>query len=146
MNETFQSCLTKQSEIKKLFSSCKTAEEKYQKIIEMGRALPSFPEEWKREENLVAGCQSQVFLHVELKENKLFFYASSEALISAGLVALLLAAYHMEPPEAVIGCPPTFLEELGIQTALTPGRSHGLSSILLRMKREAVKFLLTHKS
>lgn len=146
MSEKFISCMQKQSELKSLFASCKATEEKYQKIIELGRDLPSFPDEWKTEENLVFGCQSQVFLKTEFMDGKVFFHATSEALISAGLVALLLAVYNGEAPEAVIGCPPLFLEELGIQSALTPGRSHGLSSIHLRMKKEALKFLLTSKS
>ncbi len=138
----FQTCLTKQEEVKKLFQSCKTPEEKHYKLIEMGRALPIFPEEHKTAENLVFGCQSRVFLQTTFADGKVFFKATSDALISAGLVALLLAVYSDEKPETIIGCPPRFLDDLGIQSALTPGRSHGLMSIHLRMKQEALKSLV----
>lgn len=146
MLETFHSCLRKQEEIKKLFLSCSSPEEKYQKLIELGRMLPVFPEEWKTPDNLVSGCQSQVFLQVSFENRKVIFKATADALISAGLVALLTAVYNDEPPEAIIGCPPRFLEDLGIQAALTPGRSHGLMSIHLRMKKESIKYLTLNQN
>lgn len=139
MDQRFSSCLEKQERVKKNFANCKTPSEIYEKIIELGRALGHFPEEWKTAENLVAGCQSQVYLNAELVDGQVRFTVGADALISAGLAALLLATYNNEPPEAVLRCPPAFLEALGIQTALTPGRSHGLASIHMRMKLEAVK-------
>ncbi len=140
-DEHFSSCLEKQERVKKSFASCKTPGEIYEKIIELGRMLGHFPEEWKTRENLVSGCQSQVYLHAEFIEGKIRFFVGADALISAGLAALLLAVYNDETPEAVLGCAPLFLESLGVQAALTPGRSHGLASIHLRMKQEAVKLL-----
>jgi cysteine desulfuration protein SufE len=139
MTQEFASCLEKQEKIKKSFSNCSTPNETYQQLIELGRTLPLFPEEWKKEENLVSGCQSRVYLHTELSEGKILFHAEAEALISAGLVALLIAVYSGEPPEAILSCPPDFLKDLGLHAALTPGRSHGLASIHLRMKQEALK-------
>lgn len=141
-NEQFSSCLIKQERIKKNFAACKATGEIYEKIIELGRLLAPFPEEWKTAEHLVSGCQSQVYLYSELVEGKVRFLVGADALISAGLAALLLAVYNDESPEAVLGCPPTFLESLGIPAALTPGRSHGLASIHLRMKQEALRFLV----
>lgn len=138
--------MEKQAEIKKLFQTCHTPDEKYQKLIELGRILPFFNENWKIPENLVSGCQSQVFLHTTYADGKIFFNIYSDALISAGLAALLVSVYNAEVPEAIIACPPNFLEELGIQAALTPGRSHGLASIHLRMKQEALKFLMHSKN
>lgn len=100
------------------------------------------PEEHKREENQVIGCQSVVYLHSYLQEGKLYFIASSEALISAGLAALLLEVYNGLPPELLLQHRPTFLNELGIYATLSPGRSNGLSSMFLRMQKEALKSLL----
>ena len=140
----FSSCLLKQSKVKLLFSSCQTAEQKYTKIIELGRALPPFCSSLKTEENVVKGCQSRMYLHATLIEGKVLFQLDSEALISAGLGALLLSVYNEEPPEAILSCPPLFLEELGIHASLSPSRSNGLASLFLRMKKEALNFLIAN--
>ncbi|MDR2539846.1 MAG: SufE family protein [Chlamydiales bacterium] len=139
---TFESCLRKQTLVKKLFESCITPEEKYQKIIELGKNLPPFPSLGRTSENLVKGCQSTMYLLSCLKERKMYFEVCSEALISAGLAALLLSIYQGEPPEVILKCPPLFLEELGLYAALSPSRSNGLSSLFLRMKQEALKALI----
>lgn len=118
------------------------AEELYKKLIEMGKALPPYPLLFKTKEHLVRGCQSDLYLNASLKEGKLFFDALSESLISAGLAAFLISVYNGEPPETLLQHSPTFLEELGISTSLSPGRSNGLSSIHLRMKQEALKQFL----
>jgi cysteine desulfuration protein SufE len=138
----FASCLAKQAQVKQLFSTCKEAEKKYEKLIELGRTLPPFPEKYKIPENLVKGCQSQMYLHATCINGKCFFQAHSEALISAGLVALLLLVYNDELPEAILSCPPLFLEELQLHKSLSPGRSNGLAGLLLRLKQEALKFLM----
>lgn len=138
----FESCLKKQNAVKALFSTCITEEERYKKIIELGRELPRLPSEYKKAENIVLGCQSTVYLNSTLKEGFLFFEAEADALISAGLVALLIHVYSGETPEAMLKCPPTYLEELGVNASLTPSRSNGLYSMHLRMKQDALKWLL----
>lgn len=138
----FESCLKKQSEIKALFSNCASEEDRYKKIIELGRALPRLPEKYKVPDNIVQGCQSSVYLHSTLKDGLIIFEAEADALISAGLAALLVRVYSGETPEVMLKCPPTYLEELGISASLTPSRSNGLYSIHLRMKQEALKLLL----
>ncbi len=138
----FQSCLIKQARVKLLFSTCLTAEQKYTKIIELGRALPPFCSSLKMDENLVKGCQSRMYLYATFSEGKVFFRLDSEALISAGLGALLLSVYNEESPDVILSCPPLFLEELGIQKSLSPSRSNGLASLFLRMKKEALRFLV----
>ena len=142
MDHLFKSCLEKQERVKALFAPFSTPTEKYQRIIALGQKLPPFPLEELKPENLVSGCQSQVFLHTTLVNGRVQFRVHADALFSAGLAALLLAVYDGEPPEVVLGCPPAFLDALGIHAALTPGRSHGLSSIHLRMKKESMKFLV----
>lgn len=138
----FSSCLSKQQRVKLLFKDCATPELKYEKIISLGRELPSYPQELKLPGFLVKGCQSQMYLHSTLVDGKIHFQVFSEALISSGLAGLLLAVYSDETPEAVLGCPPLFLEELAIHGSLSPGRSNGLSSLFLRMKQDAVNFLI----
>jgi len=144
---SFKSCLYKQDRIKKLFSSCSSSDEKYQKIIEIGRSLSPFPADLKLEENIVKGCQSLMYLSARTDaEGRMLFQAGSEALISSGLAALLIKAYHEEPPEVVLKCPPRFLQELGIYASLTIGRANGLASLFLKMKNESLKFLIKNNN
>jgi cysteine desulfuration protein SufE len=129
--------LDKQEEIQKIFQTCPTPEQKYQKVIELGRALPPFDPSQKIEANLVHGCQSQMYLHTLYKEGRLYFNADSEALISKGLAAILITVYQGEAPASIISSPPTFLKEIGLLQALSPGRSNGLLSLYLHMKAAA---------
>lgn len=142
----FESCLKKQEKLIHFFSEFSSTEEKYRQLIEWGRLLPPMPLEFKTDENIVQGCQSIVYLHSSFKEGKVFFQASSEALISSGLANLLLSVYNEEPPEVVLKCPPSFLDTLGIHTSLTPGRSNGLFSMHLRMKQDALKILVNNQN
>ena len=129
--------------IKQKFSSLKTPDERYALLIQMGRALPPFPSEQKTPANIVPGCQSTLYLCATLVDNKLFFSAAADALISAGLAALLIEAFSGSTPEEILTSSPTFLQELGITAALSPNRSNGLSSIYLRMKQIALKNIKT---
>jgi cysteine desulfuration protein SufE len=138
----FESCLEKQNLVKKIFNDCSTEEEKYQKIIEFGRQLPRLSEIYKIPENIVKGCQSTVHLRSYWLDQGIIFEAESDALISAGLAAILLKVYSGESPETILKCPPTYLEELGISASLTPSRANGLYSIHLRMKQDALRLLI----
>lgn len=84
-----------------------------------------------------------MYLHSYLDNNKMHFSAYSEALISAGLAALLIAVYDGEGPEIVLKCPPLFLETIGIHSSLSPSRANGLSSLFLKMKQESLRCLST---
>lgn len=139
---SYASCLEKQQKLSALFASYATPDARYQKIIELGRTLPPYPPHLMTPDHIVSGCQSIVYLASTLENGRIQFQIHSEALISAGLAALLLAIYNDETPEAVLKCPPAFLDQLGIHASLTPGRSNGLSSMYLRMKQEALKYLL----
>lgn len=138
----FKTCLQKQEQMKALFSECQNEEAKYEKIIELGKKLHKLHPSLRVKENLVEGCQSQMYLHTDISDNKIFFEADSDAMISAGLAYLLISVYSGETPEAVLKCPPTFLEELEISSSLSPSRANGLYSLHLRMKQEALKALV----
>jgi cysteine desulfuration protein SufE len=131
----------KQETIESNFASCRSQEEIYQKIMEWGKNLPTFDEKWRTEENRVTGCQSLMYLHAEVSDNKMLFSADSDALISKGLAALLVFFYNEESPETILKEPPTFLESI-VLNALTPGRANGFSSLYLRMKQAALKALM----
>jgi cysteine desulfuration protein SufE len=138
----FDSCLEKQQKLKDLLLACSSEEEKYEKIIELGRQQPPLSECYKTAENLVSGCQSQTYLHSYELNDKIIFEAASDALISAGLAALLIKVYSEETTEVILKCPPTYLDELGIRSSLTPNRANGLYSMHLRMKQDALKIMV----
>jgi len=123
------------------FSSLPLLEDRYHLLIEMGRALPPYPAEWKMEKYLVKGCQSTLYLHAECKKGILYYAATSDALISAGLAALLLAVYNGETPEAILKTPLTFLQKFNLHASLSPMRSNGLDHLHRQMVREALHFL-----
>jgi sulfur transfer protein SufE len=135
------SCREKQNEIKALFAACSTEDEKYKKIIEMGKKLPKLKADDKTSDNIVKGCQSTMYLRSFMREGLVYFEADSEALISAGLASILIHVYNGETPETILTCPPTFLDDLGLSASLSPSRSSGLYSVHLRMKQDALKFL-----
>lgn len=128
--------------LKRKFSSCSSARHRYEKIIELGREAPPLADYHKVSQALVAGCQSQLYLRVYLQEDLIFFEAQADALIANGLAALLLEVYSGLTPEIVLKCPPTYLQELEIPASLTPSRANGLASLYLRMKQEALRFLV----
>lgn len=136
------SCLERQTTLENRFSKILDPRGRYELIIDLGRQLKkasrseiAFPE------NLVHGCQSEVYLKSRLENGKVFFEIYSEALISSGLAALLLMIYQGETPETILTCPPTCLEQMGIHASLSPGRSNGLANIHLRMKQESLRHL-----
>lgn len=142
----FDSCLEKQQKIKDVFLACPSEEAKYEKIIEMGRRQSPLAPTYKVPENLVKGCQSQMYLYSYWSGNTIMFEAESDALVSAGLAALLVQVYTGETPEAILKCPPTYLDEIGISSSLTPNRASGLYSMHLRMKQDALKMLVERES
>lgn len=147
MTLDFSSCLQKQQDLKIQFTGCITADLRYKKIIELGSKLPLLESKHKTPENLVYGCQSELYLYTSYdSKGLLHFVADSEALISKGLAALLLYVYSEESPETILKCPPQILSELGIPQSLSPSRSNGLSSLYLRMKQEALKHLTPNGS
>lgn len=140
----FTTCLEKQNLIAKIFAACPTEDAKYQKIIDFGKQLPSFDVNYKTEDCIVKGCQSTMYLQSLYCEGRVRFNAASDALISAGLAAILIAIYNDESPETILKCPPSVLETLGISASLSPSRANGLYSIHLKMKQDALRLLLKH--
>ncbi|HEX2580309.1 MAG TPA: SufE family protein, partial [Rhabdochlamydiaceae bacterium] len=121
--------------------TCQTPEGRYQKIIEMGRQLPPFNPTSRTPANLVPGCQSIMYLETTLNNGKLFLNADSEALISKGLAALLIYVYSDESPATIAHYPPTFIQEIGLLSAISPARSNGLASLYHKLRQEALKYL-----
>lgn len=134
--------MNRQDELKKLFTSCKTPEERYELIIALGKKLPPLSSTHKSSNNLVEGCQSQLYLHSTFVNGKLHFEIDSDALISKGLGAILLYLYNDETPENILKHPPTLLAELNIFTSLSPTRANGLKSLYTKMQKIALQYLV----
>ena len=144
MSTDFSFCLARQNALVESFSQLKDPQARYTRLIEMGRELSKhYCKEIALSEYLVRGCQSEVFLIARREKDKVFFKIYTEALISAGLVAILLEIYQGESPETIIKCPPSCLQQLGLHTSLTPARSNGLASIYLKMQQEALRLLVS---
>lgn len=107
--------------------------DRYQYIIDLGKALPTYPEEWKVAEYKIDGCQSQVWLRPEVKDGQLHFAATSDAAIVTGLIAILLRIYNQRTPAEILATQPEFLTALGLDKHLSPTRSNGLNAMLERI-------------
>ena len=114
--------------------------ERYKHIIKLGRELAPLDEEYKIEENLVRGCQSQVWLHTSMKDGKVIFEADSDAAITKGLVALMVRFYSDRTPETILNTEPLFVKKIGMQEHLSPTRSNGLASMVKQMKIYAMAY------
>lgn len=114
--------------------------DKYQYIIDMGKQLPEFPDEWKTDENKINGCQSQVWIHHEFSDGELKLNAISDAAIVSGLIALLMKIYNQRTPAEILSTQPTFLADLGLDKHLSPTRSNGLHAMLKRISELAVHY------
>ncbi|MGE0632822.1 MAG: SufE family protein [Pseudobdellovibrionaceae bacterium] len=131
----------RQKKIVQDFSVFANWEDKYKKIIEMGRALPEMPEALKTEEAKVKGCQSQVWLHAALNDKKeIVFQADSDAMITKGLIAILVQVYSQATPQDILASPADFLKELGLESHLSPSRANGLFSMLKQIRYYATAF------
>jgi cysteine desulfuration protein SufE len=113
--------------------------EKYEYIIELGKELEQFPEAKKTEERLIEGCQSRVWLDSKFEDGKMFFRADSDAIITKGIIGLLIRVLNNETPETIATSDLFFIKEIGLQEHLSPSRANGLLSMVKRMKLEALK-------
>jgi cysteine desulfuration protein SufE len=115
--------------------------EKYEYLIELGKDLPIISEELKTEDRLIEGCQSRVWLNSELKNGKMDYRADSDAIITKGIIGLLIRVMNNQTPEVIISNELLFIKAIGLQEHLSPTRSNGLLGMVKRMKLEAIKSL-----
>lgn len=131
----------KEQEIIDEFSMYDDWMDKYAYIIELGKQMPKIEEGLKTKERLISGCQSQVWLETHFEEGKMKFTADSDAIITKGLMYLLIRVADGETPIDVAKLDFGFIKEIGLQEHLSPTRSNGLLSMVQRMKMEALKLL-----
>jgi cysteine desulfuration protein SufE len=111
--------------------------DKYEYLIELGKGLEAFPEEKKTEDRLIKGCQSRVWLDAQLRDGRLYFQADSDAIITRGIISLLIGVYSGETPEAIAADDFGFVAEIGLKDNLSPTRANGLVSMIDTIKNFA---------
>ncbi|RMG64762.1 MAG: SufE family protein [Bacteroidetes bacterium] len=127
-----------EAEIVEEFSLFDDWMDKYQYIIEMGQAVEALPESDKTEDNLVRGCQSRVWLTAQTEANEVYYRADSDAIITKGLIAMLMRVLSGQPPEAIVQAELGFVDQIGIRQHLSPTRSNGLNAMIKKMKLYAL--------
>ena len=116
--------------------------DKYEYLIELGKALEAYPEEEKTEEKLIKGCQSRVWLDYELKDGKLYFRADSDAIITKGIISLLISVYSGRSPQEIANDDFAFVDQIGLRENLSPTRANGLVSMIETIKQAAASAVI----
>lgn len=134
------SVVEEQNKIVEKFTEIEDWEDKYSLLIKMGKDLGELDPEFKIEKNKISGCQSQVWMHAKLEDNKMVIFGDSDAMIVKGLVAMLIKVYSNQKPEDILSSPPEFLNKIGIDKHLSPTRKNGLGAMLKQIQLFALAF------
>ncbi len=127
-----------EKEIAEEFSMFEDWMGKYEHIIELGKSLPMIDAKYKTDDRLIKGCQSKVWLHSEFKEGKIFFTADSDAIITKGLVALVIRVLSGHTPDEIVNAKMEFINQIGLTRHLSPTRANGLVNMIKQMKLDAL--------
>ena len=114
--------------------------ERYEYMIELGKSLPVIETKFKTEDNIIKGCQSKVWLHADLESDKIVFSADSDAIITKGIVAILIRVFSNQSPEIILKTNTDFINEIGLKEHLSPSRANGLVSMIKKIKMYAVAY------
>ena len=131
--------IEKQNAIIEDFSLFDDWMEKYELIIDLGKEIEMIPNKDKRDEQLIEGCQSRVWLKSNYKDGKMFYFADSDAIITKGIISLLIKVMNGEEPKTIAKEDLFFIKEIGLQEHLSPTRANGLVEMVKRMKLDAIK-------
>lgn len=122
------------------FSMFEDWEDRYQYMIDLGKTLPLIDAQFKTENNIIRGCQSKVWVHAEMKDDKVVFTADSDAIITKGIIAILIRAFSNQSPKDIIDAKTTFIDEIGLKEHLSPTRANGLVSMIKQIKMYAIAY------
>lgn len=128
-----------EAEIVENFSMFDEWLDKYEYLIELGKNLDAYPEGEKTEENLIRGCQSRVWLNSSFEEGRIWFKADSDAIITKGIISLLISVYNGRTPEEIQASDFSFIEKIGLKENLSPTRANGLVSMIETIRRRAAE-------
>ena len=129
-----------QEEIIEEFSMFDDWEERYQYMIDLGKTLPLIDATFKTEDNLIKGCQSKVWVHAEMKDDKVVFTADSDAIITKGIIAILIRVFSNQHPQNIIEANTDFIDKIGLKEHLSPTRANGLVSMIKQLKMYAIAY------
>jgi len=127
-----------ENEIIEEFEMFEQWDDKYQYIIDLGKSLAPMKEEWKTDDRLIKGCQSRVWLFSQLEDGKIVFHADSDAIITKGVVALLVRVLSGHSAKEIVDAPLEFIDKIGLKQHLSPTRANGLVSMVKQMKLDAL--------
>jgi len=113
--------------------------DKYEYLIDLGKNLEAYPEECKTEDKLIKGCQSRVWLDYKVQDGRIYFKADSDAIITKGIISLLISVYSGRTPEEIASSDFGFIEKIGLKENLSPTRANGLASMIATIKAVALK-------
>ena len=114
--------------------------QRYEYMIELSKGLEKMDDQMKNDKNIIKGCQSKVWLHAELNEGKIKFLADSEAIITRGIIAIVLTIFNNRTPKEIIESDTNFIEKIGLKEHLSPNRANGLYSMIKQIKFYAIAF------
>ncbi|WP_396160342.1 SufE family protein [Flavobacterium sp.] len=129
-----------QNEIVSEFSMFDDWMERYEYIIELGKGLPIIEDQFKTEDNIIKGCQSKVWVYAEEKDGKVVFSADSDAILTKGIIAILIRAFSNQTPAAILEANTDFVDEIGLKEHLSATRANGLVSMIKKIKMYALAF------
>lgn len=129
-----------QNEIVDEFSMFDDWVQRYEYMIDLGKSLPLIEERYKIDENIIKGCQSKVWVHAEMEGDKLVFTADSDAIITKGIIAILIRAFSNQHPQEIIEANSDFIDEIGLKEHLSPTRANGLVSMIKQLKLYAIAY------
>ena len=129
-----------QEEIVEEFSLFDDWMQRYEYMIELGKSLPLIDPEYKTVDNIIKGCQSKVWIHADLEGDKLVFTADSDAIITKGIIAVLIRVFSNQHPDAILGADTSFIDKIGLKEHLSPTRANGLVSMIKQLKMYAIAF------
>ena len=129
-----------QEELIEEFSIFEDWMQRYEYMIDLGKSLPLINENLKNDDKLIKGCQSKVWLNSELKDDKIIFTADSDAIITKGIIAILVRVFSDQKPQAILDAKTDFIDEIGLKEHLSPTRANGLVSMIKQMKMYALAY------
>ena len=129
-----------QEELIDEFSMFEDWEERYQYMIDLGKTLPLIDERYKTPQNIIKGCQSKVWVHAEMEGDKVVFTADSDAIITKGIIAILIRVFSNQNPQDIIDADTDFIDEIGLKEHLSPTRANGLVSMIKQLKMYAIAY------
>lgn len=134
------SIASKQAEVVSEFAMFDDWMQRYEYMIELGKSLPLIAPKYKTDDHIIKGCQSKVWVHAELEKDKIAFTADSDAIITKGIIAILIRVFSNQHPKDILNADTAFIDEIGLKEHLSPTRANGLFSMIKQLKMYAIAY------